>query len=99
MRRSPCWSTRQIRPRGYAAELLDWGLAEAARRDGPVTVETESLTSAQAELFAARGLRQVFAEDVMRIDLTAARTGGGLAGGDDPARLVRRDRAALLRRL
>jgi mycothiol synthase len=51
--------------------LLDWGLAEAERRGGPVTVETESLTPAQEELFAARGLRQVFAEDVMRIDLTA----------------------------
>jgi ribosomal protein S18 acetylase RimI-like enzyme len=60
----------QARPRGYAAELLDWGLAEAARRDGPVTVETESLTAAQADLFASRGLGQVFAEDVMRIDLT-----------------------------
>jgi ribosomal protein S18 acetylase RimI-like enzyme len=60
----------QSRERGYAAELLDWGLAEAARRDGPVMVETESLTAAQVELFAARGLAQVFAEDVMRIDLT-----------------------------
>lgn len=60
----------EVRPRGYAAELLDWGLEEAARRDGPVTVETESLTPAQEELFAARGLAQVFAEDVMRIDLT-----------------------------
>ena len=57
-------------PRGYAAELLDWGLEEAARRDGPVTVETESLTTALTELFASRGLVQVFAEDVMRIDLT-----------------------------
>jgi mycothiol synthase len=51
--------------------LLDWGLAEAEGRGGPVTVETESLTPAQEELFAARGLRQVFAEDVMRIELTA----------------------------
>jgi ribosomal protein S18 acetylase RimI-like enzyme len=58
------------RPRGYAAQLLDWGLEEAARRDGPVTVETESLTPALAELLASRGLAQVFAEDVMRIDLT-----------------------------
>lgn len=58
-----------IRARGYAAELLDWGLEEAARRDGPVTVETESLTAVQAELFASRGLVQAFAEDVMRIDL------------------------------
>jgi mycothiol synthase len=58
------------RDRGHTSALLDWGLAEAARRDGPVTVETESLTAAQEELFASRGLRQVFAEDVMRIDLT-----------------------------
>jgi GNAT superfamily N-acetyltransferase len=46
--------------------LLDWGLA---RQDQPVMVETESLTAGAEELFAARGLRQVFAEDVMRIDL------------------------------
>ncbi len=59
------------RAAGHAERLLDWGLAEAARRGGPVTVETESLTAAQEELFASRGLRQVFAEDVMRIDLAA----------------------------
>lgn len=35
-----------------------------------MTVETESLTAGAAELFASRGLRQVFAEDVMRFDLT-----------------------------
>ncbi len=52
-----------------ADRLLDRGLTEAARRGGTITVETESLTAAQEELFAARGLRQVFAEDVMRIDL------------------------------
>ncbi|MFB9357088.1 GNAT family N-acetyltransferase [Actinoplanes nipponensis] len=32
-------------------------------------METESLTRAAEDLFAAHGLRQVFAEDVMRIDL------------------------------
>lgn len=58
-----------FRAHGYAAELLDWGLAAAGSR--PVTVETESLTAEQERLFSARGLRQVFAEDVMRIDLTA----------------------------
>lgn len=58
------------RGQAYAAELLDWGLAEAPRRGGPVIVETESLTPEQAGLFADRGLRQVFAEDVLRIDLT-----------------------------
>jgi mycothiol synthase len=59
------------RDRGYDASLLDWGLAEAGRRDGVVTVETESLTPIQEALFASRRLRQVFAEDVMRADLTA----------------------------
>ena len=42
----------------------------AARRDGTVTVETESLTPARHELLAARGLQQAFAEDVVRIGLT-----------------------------
>jgi GNAT superfamily N-acetyltransferase len=37
-----------------------------------ITVETESLTDAAAALFASRGLRQVFAEDVMRITPGAA---------------------------
>ncbi|WP_460846954.1 GNAT family N-acetyltransferase, partial [Phytohabitans suffuscus] len=39
---------------------------------GGVTVETEALTGAAERLFASRGLRQVFAEDVMRFDLAAA---------------------------
>jgi mycothiol synthase len=51
---------------GLGATLLDWGLERAA------TVETEGLSSAAEKLFAERGLRQVFAEDVMRIDVTAA---------------------------
>ena len=59
-----------VRAGGPGEWLLDRALAEAARRDGTVTVETESLTPAQEDLFASRGLRQVFAEDVMRIDLT-----------------------------
>jgi mycothiol synthase len=53
---------------GLGSRLLDWGLD----RPGPVTVETEGLTPAAEALFASRGLRQVFAEDVMRIDLTGA---------------------------
>lgn len=52
-----------------AAALLDWGLGLAGERRRAVTVETESLTDAQAGLFASRGLRQVFAEDVLRRDL------------------------------
>ena len=50
---------------GIGARLLDWGLD----RPGPVTVETEGLTPAAEALFASRGLRPVFAEDVMRVDL------------------------------
>ncbi|MEU7902480.1 N-acetyltransferase [Actinoplanes sp. NPDC049118] len=60
------------RERGLGAHLLSWGLAEAGRHAGPVTVETESLTAGAETLFAARGLRQVFAEDVMRVDLADA---------------------------
>jgi mycothiol synthase len=55
-----------VRGRGLGAALLDWGLQRAT------TVETEGLSPAAETLFASRGLRQVFAEDVMRFDLTAA---------------------------
>ncbi|MFI7597840.1 GNAT family N-acetyltransferase [Actinoplanes sp. NPDC049681] len=58
---------------GLGARLLDRGLAEGERLGGTVTVETESLTNAALELFAGRGLRQVFAEDVLRFDLGARR--------------------------
>ncbi|GAA3946653.1 GNAT family N-acetyltransferase [Actinoplanes auranticolor] len=54
-----------VRGRGIGSHLLSWGLSQ----EQPVTVETESLTGPAEELFAARGLRQVFAEDVMRIEL------------------------------
>jgi ribosomal protein S18 acetylase RimI-like enzyme len=57
------------RSAGLGGRLLDWGLTEGRRLGGRVTVETESLTGTSARLFADRGLRQVFAEDVMRIDL------------------------------
>jgi mycothiol synthase len=55
-----------VRDRGIGTALLDWGLERAT------TVETEGLSPAAERLFASRGLRQVFAEDVMRIDLVAA---------------------------
>jgi mycothiol synthase len=55
-----------VRGNGLGSRLLDWGLD----RPGTVTVETEGLTPAAEALFATRGLRQVFAEDVMRKDLT-----------------------------
>jgi ribosomal protein S18 acetylase RimI-like enzyme len=57
------------RGRGIGGRLRDWGQAEAAWRGGPVTVETEGLTPAAEELFAARGLIRVFGEHVMRFDL------------------------------
>lgn len=69
------------RGRGLGAHLLGWGLDEAARAAGSVTVETESLTAEAEVLFAARGLRQVFAEDVMRIDLAQAVPDLGWPGG------------------
>jgi ribosomal protein S18 acetylase RimI-like enzyme len=51
---------------GLGAELLDWGLLRAT------TVESEGLTPGAEALFASRGLRCVFAEHVMRIDLGPA---------------------------
>ncbi len=61
------------RGRGLGTHLLTWGLAPTIpagqRVTKQVTVETESLTASAERLFAAHGLQQVFAEDVMRIDL------------------------------
>jgi mycothiol synthase len=59
------------RGQGVGGRLLDWALAAAATVGDGVTVETEGLTEEAAQLFASRGLRQVFAEDVMRFDLAA----------------------------
>lgn len=56
------------RKAGLGGRLLDWGL----NRPGPVTVESEGLTPEAEALFAARGLRQIFAEDVMRIEVAEA---------------------------
>jgi mycothiol synthase len=58
------------RGQSIGGRLLDWALAAAATVGDPVTVETEGLTEGAARLFASRGLRQVFAEDVMRFDLS-----------------------------
>jgi len=72
---------------GVGGALLDWGLAAGATADpegSGVTVETEALTGAGERLFATRGLRQVFAEDVMRFDLA----GSAPPEGPLPAGLV-----------
>jgi len=58
----PVW-----RERGLGGHLLDWALTQAG--DVPVRMETESLTPAADALMRDRGLRQTFAEDVMRFDL------------------------------
>ncbi len=58
-----------FRAAGLGARLLDVALAEARRLGGPITVETESWTPAADHLFGTRGLRQTFAEDVLRYDL------------------------------
>ncbi len=68
------------RGRGLGAEVLDRCLelaapqaaSSAAEASPAVTVETESLTEAAIALFTSRGLRQVFAEDVLRIEPAAA---------------------------
>jgi mycothiol synthase len=63
-----------VRGSGIGTRLLDAALAVAAGSgtpdDGFVTVETEGLSPDAEKLFESRGLRQFFAEDVMRIDLT-----------------------------
>ncbi|MER6362098.1 GNAT family N-acetyltransferase [Kitasatospora sp. NPDC001527] len=53
-----------FRGRGLGGELLDRLMTAA---ETVVQVETEALTPAAEELFHARGLRQVFAEDVFRL--------------------------------
>jgi ribosomal protein S18 acetylase RimI-like enzyme len=56
---------------GVGGRLLDHALGAARSLSrGLVTVETESLTDRAVELFESRGLRPVFAEDVLWIDLT-----------------------------
>ncbi|MEU4579476.1 GNAT family N-acetyltransferase [Nonomuraea sp. NPDC023979] len=65
------WVDPEHRGRGLGAELLDRLLQLARGRGARVSVETESLTPDADALFVSRGLRQSFAEDVMRLDLHA----------------------------
>jgi GNAT superfamily N-acetyltransferase len=57
----PAW-----RGRGIGGSVLDWALGAAT---SPPQVEAEMLTAEQDALFRGRGLRQTFAEDVMRAEL------------------------------
>ncbi|MEW9547328.1 GNAT family N-acetyltransferase [Nonomuraea sp. NPDC050783] len=63
------------RGRGLGSGLLD-RLVE-----GPVRLETESLTPEAHALFEARGFRRTFAEDVMRRDLTRPLPDASLPSG------------------
>ncbi|WP_329102237.1 GNAT family N-acetyltransferase [Micromonospora sp. NBC_01699] len=60
------------RGRGLGTALLDWLLDPALVGADRVTLETEALTDPARDLFTARGLRQTFAEDVLRFDLAGA---------------------------
>lgn len=77
-----------VRGLGIGGQLLDWTLASAAGR--PLLIGTESLSEPAERLYARYGLRQVFAEVVMRADLPAPATDGLARGGRLPAGLVLR---------
>lgn len=62
------------------------GVTSAGSPGAAVTVECEGLTAGAAELFASRGLLQVFGEDVMRIKVAAE--DGFVAGWPDGAEVV-----------
>lgn len=62
------------RGRGLGARLLDFAL-DGAAPGHPVRVETESLTVAADVLYRSRGLRCVFAQDLMSLGQAAAPNG------------------------
>jgi mycothiol synthase len=73
------------RGRGLGRELLDWTFAAAA--DAPLLVGTETLNPSAERLYARYGLRQVFAELIMRAPLPAppaAPAATGPRGSADP---------------
>lgn len=55
------------RGRGTGRSVLDWTIATAAGE--PLLVESESVSESARQLYARYGLREVFAEQVMRADL------------------------------
>ncbi|WP_127501422.1 GNAT family N-acetyltransferase [Actinoplanes solisilvae] len=57
---------------GERSEVVLDGSGDGGGERFEVTVESETLTAEAVELFESRGLRQVFAEDVMRADLVGA---------------------------
>jgi mycothiol synthase len=72
-----------FRGQGIGRQLLDWTLAAASGL--PLLISTETLSEPAERLYARYGLRQVFAELVLRADLAGpdpAATGSGLARVD-----------------
>ena len=61
----PAW-----RRRGIGGQAFDWARAEAGAIS--IRAETEALNDGAHALYLSRGLRQVFAEDVMQLAPTAA---------------------------
>ncbi|MBB5867540.1 mycothiol synthase [Allocatelliglobosispora scoriae] len=68
------------RARGIGGELLDRLIAEARPLPGALRVETEALSAEAHQLFASRGLRQTFAEDVLYRSLREPFKGEPLPG-------------------
>jgi len=65
----PAW-----RRRGIGGRAFDWAVDWAGSQagvPGPVCAETETLNDGAHALYLSRGLSQVFAEDVMRLDPSA----------------------------
>jgi mycothiol synthase len=62
----------QFRRRGLGGAALDWAIGQA-KQVGPagLTADTEALSDGAHALYLARGLSQVFAEDVMQLAATA----------------------------
>jgi mycothiol synthase len=61
----PAW-----RRRGIGGQAFDWACAESGA--GRVRAETEALNDGADALYLSRGLRQVFAEDVMQLVASAS---------------------------
>jgi ribosomal protein S18 acetylase RimI-like enzyme len=62
----------QFRRRGLGGSAFDWAAGQA-KQAGPagLTADTEALSDGAHALYLARGLSQVFAEDVMQLAATA----------------------------
>jgi mycothiol synthase len=79
----------EFRSRGIGRALLDWTLSRAQGR--PLLVETETVSMAAAHLYGRYGLREVFAELVLRADLRGlALPGSGTMPVERPSEVLLR---------